>query len=418
MLLHTPRGSDGSRFRALNRLLATDRWVAIALVWLVFVLLCARAPEAATPAPTGPATGTADDATPVAVLRVRVREGYRVRRRYAGTVVHRRTSTLGFGEAGAVGHLEADEGDAVRAGQLLARLDDARLRATRRRAAAGVSLAAAAVDVARADFALARRTAERIDDVRSRGHASVQQHDDARLARDAAEARLAVARAELEAARAELAVADERLADARIVAPFDGVVARRLVDEGARVSPGGLVLELVETTAPEVRVALPLAEARRLAADAAPDRSYPLEAEDAVLEGRFEHLLPRLDSGTRTATAVFAVPGPEAPPAGALVELLLDRATPAPGFWLPMDALTEAQRGLWAVLAVGDGGLVERHLVELLHTEGDRVYARGTLADGAAVVSTGVHRIVPGERVRVARVDPGPPADTRTLARR
>jgi RND family efflux transporter MFP subunit len=418
MLLHAPRGSDGSRFRPLNRLLATDRWIAVALVWLVFVLLCARAPEAATPT-VDPAVDPHIDraATPVAVLHIEGRDGYEVARRYAGTVVHRRSSALGFGEAGALGTLAVDEGDAVTKGQELARLDDARLRAAERRAAAGVELAAAALRVAQADLALAERTAERIADLRRRGHASDQEHDDARLARDAATARLAVAEAEARAANADLAFARERLADARIVAPFDGVVARRLADEGARVTAGAPVLELVETSTPEVRVALPRAEARRLADDDAPGAFQLQDGADAWT-ARFDHVLPTLDSATRTATALFTLTAADPPPAGTLVELLLDHREPVPGFWLPIAALTEAQRGLWAVLAVGDDGVAERHLVELLHTVGDRVYVRGTLPEGTAVVSTGVHRIVPGERVRIARVDEAPGAVAPTLAGR
>ena len=50
------------------------------------------------------------------------------------------------------------------------------------------------------------------------------------------------------------------------------------------------------------------------------------------------------------------------------------------------------------------GGLrAERRQLELIHTEADRAYVRGTLFDGDLVIVAGVHRIVPGMPVRATR---------------
>ncbi len=62
-------------------------------------------------------------------------------------------------------------------------------------------------------------------------------------------------------------------------------------------------------------------------------------------------------------------------------------------------ALTQGDQGLWGVYVIDDESVVNRRLVELIHTEANRVYARGTLADGDWVVDSGVHRIVPGQKV-------------------
>ena len=63
-------------------------------------------------------------------------------------------------------------------------------------------------------------------------------------------------------------------------------------------------------------------------------------------------------------------------------------------------------RGLWAVYvadaADGETAVLERRELEVLHQEADRVFVRGTLADGERVVVGGRHRLVPGQRVRVA----------------
>ena len=91
------------------------------------------------------------------------------------------------------------------------------------------------------------------------------------------------------------------------------------------------------------------------------------------------------------------------------------RERPAAGFWLPLTALTESSRGLWACFVVdalgdGRGGSAATHTLarrelEVLHTDGNRVYVRGTLQDGEQVVSEGLQRLVPGQRVRLAASD-------------
>ncbi len=48
---------------------------------------------------------------------------------------------------------------------------------------------------------------------------------------------------------------------------------------------------------------------------------------------------------------------------------------------------------------MNERSVVERHLVELVHTEAARAFVRGTLETSDRVVSTGVQRIVPGQLV-------------------
>jgi hypothetical protein len=93
-----------------------------------------------------------------------------------------------------------------------------------------------------------------------------------------------------------------------------------------------------------------------------------------------------------------------------VVEVTVERPVATPGFWLPMTALVEGERGLWTVYTVrpapdGGGRVVGQEAVEVRHTEGDRVYVAGTLADGAVVIGDGTHRVIPGQRVRAVEAD-------------
>jgi RND family efflux transporter MFP subunit len=234
----------------------------------------------------------------------------------------------------------------------------------------------------------------------ARGHASAQRYDEVRLDLDARRAEVAVAEAALRQARANLAAAAVDLARSRIHAPYAGRIQARLADEGALITPGRTVLRLVETEAPEARVGVP----QDVADDLAPGARHRFRSGTSTVGGTLLHLLPEVDTRTRTITAVFAL-DEGAPAAGSVVELELERAVAATGFWLPLTALTEAQRGLWSVYVLrpeGSEDVAERRLVEVVHTEGDRVYVQGTLEDGERVVVAGTQRVVPGQAVVAA----------------
>jgi len=117
-------------------------------------------------------------------------------------------------------------------------------------------------------------------------------------------------------------------------------------------------------------------------------------------------ILPQLDPAARTATARFrfstATPAVRA---GQLVELSLDRTLDEAGFWVPLTALAEANRGLWSLfLAVPDGAggyTAQRSLVEILHSTTEQAFVRGDLVSGDRIVQSGVGRLVPGQALRI-----------------
>ena len=86
-------------------------------------------------------------------------------------------------------------------------------------------------------------------------------------------------------------------------------------------------------------------------------------------------------------------------PLGAVVELSLRQRVPGDGFWVPIEALTAMDRGLWGVFIIDAENTVQQRLVEIVHNEGDRAFVRGLLSTSDRVVATGTQRIVAGQRV-------------------
>ena len=157
--------------------------------------------------------------------------------------------------------VSVDQNDRVQAGQVLARLEDTEWREQVAVAVAGVDAAMATVERARADevraqavLAQARISHGRATDLRK---ADIASQSDLDLAVE----RLRVAEADLTRARAAITEVDRqkvtaqknlayhqaRLADTRMLSPFDGLVVRRDRDPGDLGVPGSSVLYLIST---------------------------------------------------------------------------------------------------------------------------------------------------------------------------
>ena len=137
---------------------------------------------------------------------------------------------------GRITALPAAEGDAVRAGDLLAQLDAAGADLAVAAARAEVDQAQAQVAAQEARLAPAVRRAGRLDSARSEGLATVQSADDAAAQLEALRAERGVARATLALAQQHLASAQWEREQRSVRAPVDATVARRLVGVGSAVA--------------------------------------------------------------------------------------------------------------------------------------------------------------------------------------
>lgn len=324
--------------------------------------------------------------TPVAVARVAPQAGYEVTRRLIGQVEAPGRIDLGFELGGRIVEILAQEGDRVRAGAALARLDTAALEA--QRAALQGDRAALA-----ADAELARLTQARNDQLARGGFRSESARDDSRLAVARLTARMA-------AIEAQIAGVDIQIGKSTISAPFDAVVGGRPVDPGQNIGAGAPVLALFEQAAAQLRVGLPVGLAARLA----PGATVQVKIEGQRMEGRVLRLRADLDPGTRTRGVVVALPEDARLAFGQTGSVLLEEVVTEPGFWAPVAALREGSRGSWTVLVITTGptgDAVAPAAVEVIHTSGDRVFLRGTLAEGARIVSRAPARVAPGQIVAV-----------------
>jgi RND family efflux transporter MFP subunit len=125
-----------------------------------------------------------------------------------------------------------DNGEPVRRGELLVRLDDSALRES-------LASAEESVRAATRTAEQAERVVERLRTLQAQGMTSMQALEDAEVRRN-------VAQSELVAARSRVSNAQQQLQRTRVVAPFDGVVSERRVSAGDTVQVGRELLKVID----------------------------------------------------------------------------------------------------------------------------------------------------------------------------
>ncbi|MBK7351739.1 MAG: efflux RND transporter periplasmic adaptor subunit [Gemmatimonadales bacterium] len=200
---------------------------------------------------------------------------------------------------GSVTAVLVQEGDQVRRGQVLARIDARDVDAKRAQVEAGIA-------AAEAMYADAETQAGRFRALYADSAATRFQLDQVETGLARAEAGLRTARA----ARSEL---DAVGSYAAVVAPFAGVVTMRYVDPGAFAAPGAPIVEVQDASRLRVSVSVPTRVARGL---------RPGQALEAMIEGRalpatIEGLVPSPAGGVYTVNAVVRNPAGEFLPGSA-----------------------------------------------------------------------------------------------------
>ncbi len=185
---------------------------------------------------------------PVETAQARVVESREIQTpdmlRVTGTLHAKESAMISAQVMGRVEQVLAHEGDNVRAGQTLAVLDDATLRAAAHQAQAGLMAAESQQAAAKTDSLLAASTLARYQQLQVQKSVTPQEMDEVSRRAESAAERLEALRAQGEAARAQDAGARAMLDYTRVRSPFAGVVTTRMADPGTMASPGVPLLEV------------------------------------------------------------------------------------------------------------------------------------------------------------------------------
>lgn len=382
---------------------------------------------------------------------------------YNGIIEPRRSVVVTPKAQGRVGEVRFEVGDRVRKGDVLVRIEAEEIRLQVRQAAAALELAEAnlarvragarpeersqaqaLVDQARASFEAAKEAYERTKILFEENVISEQEMDKAETQYQVAKSQLASAEQqlnmvlkgakpeEIRAAEAQVAqakaaydLASLQLSNAEVRAPISGIVAQRMVDEGAMIGVTSPVCAIVDTDT--IRVTLGVSEEdvvdlaagreAEITVDSIPGRSFA---------GKIVSISPAADKQTRLFSVVVEAPNPDGslrPGMYATVRIVAEKAAgvvavpaqalvndggyqdePASsgtgeGGVASSDGKGKAEKGQYVFVV--SGGVCERRAVETGLRAGELVEVKSGVAPGELVVVSGQERLSPGQAVQV-----------------
>ncbi|WP_423602466.1 efflux RND transporter periplasmic adaptor subunit [Sphingomonas sp. MS122] len=289
-----------------------------------------------------------------------------------GRVVHRREMTLAFRVPGTLARLDADIGDRVQHGQILAQLD-ARDLAARAAQAEG--------DVRRAERALARYAA-----LNETGAVARARYEDEQTA--------------LDQARAAYRGAAFDRDSARLSAPASGVVLERIAQAGETLAAGQGVLRIADTASPLlVRVPVPEGQLERVR----PGAPARLAIDGRSVVGTVSRIGAQVDPRTGTGEVEVRLTDTRGLVSGMTGTVEIDAAPPA-GEGLaaiPAEAVLEARGGRAALFLLDrQAQRARRRAVRFAGFSGEEALVAG-LPPGAQVITSGAGFVADGQRVRV-----------------
>lgn len=307
---------------------------------------------------------------------------------YPGKVVSKHKVDIVPAIAGRLTEILVDEGDTVKTGDVLARLDD-------REAKSFLAKASASLNSAKEDVLLAERTLERLSQAFAKGAVARQLVEDAEVDLRSAKARESIA-------QEEESSAIHGLENPRIVAAFSGVVTARLVEVGQWVVPSETLFTLIDPKQREIEVKVDASDSGGIAVG----QTVSLSS-DAFPGLEWSESVTRLAAATSSVgnantVSVYISLGASAPSLrfGQQVDADIRTAWNPNAIKVPFGSLLAKDGQTWvAVLEEGKARLVEvtTGIEDFSHVE----ITQG-LSVGETIILANGKRLRDGERVRVA----------------
>lgn len=273
-------------------------------------------------------------------------------------------------------------GDSVKRGQPLARI-------AAESVLADLAQAKASVAEAEAALAEAKANAERSKQLQSQGFISSQATIQVLTAEQTTAARLAAARARVQAE-------EVRLAQARIVAPDDGVISARTATVGSLTAPNQEIFRLIRGGRLEWRAEVTGSELQKIAPGM---RAVLTTASGTRIDGTVRAVAPAVDPATRIGIVYVDLPPGSAVRAGTFARGEFELGS-GKALTLPQSAVV-LRDGFSYVFLVGADNKVVQAKVDVGRRVGDRIEIVAGLPPSGRVVETGAGFLADGDTVRV-----------------
>lgn len=311
-------------------------------------------------------------AEPIAVKTETVKAGSDLQgRTYVGTVEEESSTSISFAGSGTLTRVYVEEGQAVRAGQLIAEMDKTQARNM---------LAAAEAQMKQANDALARMK---------------QLHDNGSLP----EIKWVETQSAVEQAQAALDLAKKNLADCSVHTPVSGIVGKGVKQAGETVLPALAVASVLNINNVRIVVSVPEKEI----ADFTPKTPAVISVE--ALGGRTYQggtITKGVEADGTTHTYDIKIHLQNADHSllpGMVCQVKVNGSTAAAQMSVPITAVQQNAQGKKFVWAVKDGK-AHRSIVTVGRTSGNRVAIEEGLTEGDVIIVEGYQKLSEGVEVK------------------
>lgn len=321
----------------------------------------------------------------------------------AGTTAPRERAKLGAKVDGTISEITVDEGDEIQKGQLLIALDPVDFQLEIERAAAALKAAEAELNQTQEDYELKSLDWKRISSLYERRVIAKHRYDVMKASYHMASASVAEARAQVTQMKADLALAEKRYADSRVLAPFDGVVTKKMLHVGEVSSVYGYNWEALEVMdLSHIKIECDIAEKWRtfiapemttlITIDAFPNEEF---------SGTITTITPLVDPQQRTFKVKIVIPNIERRlTAGMFARIKIAFEKRPDTIIVPIDDILQTQEGHFVFLVLD--GKARRQQIELGIVEGKKAEVISGLQTGDMVVTAGSYRLQDGTPVEVS----------------
>ena len=306
-------------------------------------------------------------ATALEILEIKMLDSYKITRNFPGKLLPSEQSKLAFEIPGKINIINVDIGDEVKKGQILAELDGRE--------------ASAQLEQAKAKYDLAKQVLIRYKDLRSQGHISIQDLDNAN--------------SEELIAKSQYDFYKVKFEQTKLLAPFDGFIQNRFLDTGSVINGGVPVIEILDSTNVKAHISIPISYTNNLEIG----NEYLFKIGNKEVIGYLERLAPMTPGGSDNRLAIFNFNSFFDP--GSIAQLKLSMTTSGRGTWVPIKSLSQSEQGVWAIYTINQERVVVRDLVDIIYFEGEYAYVNGTLKDGDLVILGGAQKIIEGKIINL-----------------
>jgi membrane fusion protein, multidrug efflux system len=287
-----------------------------------------------------------------------------------GTIAPNETVEIKTETEGLIQEILFNEGQQVTAGQLLVRLDESKLKA--------------ALDEAEANFKLSKANFDRSQQLLGDKLISQQEYE-----------QIASTFAVMEAG---LELKKRQLKDARICAPFGGIVGARQVSPGQVIMRSTILTWLVDIQTVKVEIKIPEKYLRQVRLGQTLEFAVAAFS-DEKFSGEVYFISPQIDESTRTVLVKARIPNPEIKLRGGMFASLdLTVQVRESAIVIPESALM-SNGDAFSVFVVDDKDMVQVRPIEV----GERLPGKAEvikgLKVGEKVVVEGIQKVFPGARV-------------------